>query len=135
MALRLIELFLPEKSAGSVEKLLDEKQLLGIWRERLDTEQVLVRVLLRTEDTEAVMDRFDKHFSTAEGFRLMLLPVEATLPRPEVPEEPKEEEVEGGRQGEEGYAHLTPYVVPAFVGSRRRDLIVTKKIKIITAPS
>jgi uncharacterized hydrophobic protein (TIGR00341 family) len=91
MALRLIELFLPGRQARSVESLLEEKQLLGIWQEKLENERVLVRVLLRAEDTEAVMDRFDKHFSTAEGFRMILLPVEATLPRPEVPEEPKQE--------------------------------------------
>jgi uncharacterized hydrophobic protein (TIGR00341 family) len=94
MALRLIELFLPGKSAESVEKLLDERQLLGVWREKIDDERVLVRVLLRAEDTEAVMDGFDKRFSATEGFRVMLLPVEATLPRPELPEEPKEEKFE-----------------------------------------
>ena len=94
MALRLIELFLPEKPAGKVEHLLDEKQMLGIWREPLGDDRVLVRVLLRAEDAEEAMDSFDKHFYTSEGFRMMLLPVEATLPRPEPREEPKEEMIE-----------------------------------------
>jgi hypothetical protein len=94
MALRLIELFLPEKSGRFVEKLLDEKQLLGIWREKIGDDKVLVRLLLRAEDTEAVMDSFDKRFSADDGFRVMLLPVEATLPRPEVPEEQQEAKAE-----------------------------------------
>jgi uncharacterized hydrophobic protein (TIGR00341 family) len=90
MSLRLVELFLPETSGRSVQSLLDEKQVLGIWQEKIDGGQAIVRILLRAEDIEAVLDVFDKKFSTVEGFRVLLLPVEATVPRPQEPEESKE---------------------------------------------
>ncbi len=91
MSLRLVELYLPETEGRSVPSLLDEKQVLGIWQEKMEEDRVIVRILLRAEDTEAVLDGFDKKFSTAEGFRVLLLPVEATVPRPPEPEEAKEE--------------------------------------------
>ncbi len=37
------------------------------------------------------MDLFDKRFSTIEGFRLIVFPVAATLPRPETPTTEAEE--------------------------------------------
>jgi uncharacterized hydrophobic protein (TIGR00341 family) len=90
MSLRLVELFLPGASARAVRSLLEEKQVLGMWQEKMEEDRILVRILLRAEDTEAVLDGFDKKFSTVEGFRVLLLPVEATMPRPPEPEESKE---------------------------------------------
>jgi uncharacterized hydrophobic protein (TIGR00341 family) len=90
VSLRLIELFLPEASGRRVPSLLGEKQVLGMWQEKMEEDRVVVRILLRAEDTEAVLDSFDKKFSTVDGFRVLLLPVEATMPRPPEPEESKE---------------------------------------------
>lgn len=87
MALRLVEIVLPEERTKQVQESLKEHAVLGLWYERLSEGQGLVRVLLSTEDTEAVLDLLEKQFSMVEGFRIMLLPVEASIPRPEAPEE------------------------------------------------
>ena len=50
------------------------------------------RFLLQVEKTEAVLDELEKHFGSSGGFRVVLLPVEATLPRPEPPEKPPAQE-------------------------------------------
>lgn len=87
MALRLIEMVLPEQKSKRLEELLADRKPLGVWHQELQDDKILVRVLLSTEETEATLDLLEKHFSVSEGFRVMLMPVEATLPRPEIPEE------------------------------------------------
>jgi hypothetical protein len=94
MPLRLVELFLPSSSVKTVRSLLDEDRFLAIWQEEMEKDRILIRILLRAEETEPVLDLFDKQFSAVENFRAILLPVEATVPRPPEPEEPKEEREE-----------------------------------------
>jgi uncharacterized hydrophobic protein (TIGR00341 family) len=86
MALRLIELILPEERGKEIPELIKEHEPLGIWNETIAEGKMLIHVLLTTEATEAVMDVFEKRFSGVDGFRVILLPVEASLPRPESPE-------------------------------------------------
>ncbi len=86
MALRLIQVFLPKTEKDQVQEILKDHKVLGIWQEGVSENQVLVRILLFAEDTETVLDILEKYFSTSEGFRIILLPVEASIPRPE-PEE------------------------------------------------
>jgi uncharacterized hydrophobic protein (TIGR00341 family) len=87
MALRLIELILPEDQSKYVQELLKDHQALGIWHERLLDEKILVRILLPAEQTEKVMDIFEEHFSIFDEFRIMLFPIEASIPRPQQAEE------------------------------------------------
>jgi uncharacterized hydrophobic protein (TIGR00341 family) len=87
MALRLIELILPENELIFAQDILKNCQALGTWNEKLQDNKILIRILLPAEKTEEAMDIFEKHFSTVEGFRIMLFPVEASIPRPEQPEE------------------------------------------------
>ena len=87
MALRLIELILPEDQSKYVQDLLKDYQAVGIWYEKLLEDKILVRVLLQAEHTEKVMDIFEQHFSILDEFRIMLFPIEASLPRPEPQEE------------------------------------------------
>jgi uncharacterized hydrophobic protein (TIGR00341 family) len=87
MALRLIELILPKEDSKEVQVLLKDHVALGVWHEKLSEDKILVRVLLSAEESEAMLDIFEKHFSNLEDFRIMLFSVEATIPRPETPEE------------------------------------------------
>ena len=101
MSLRLVELFLPAKVESSIISLMGEEGSLGVWRERLEEDRLMVKVLLHAEDTEALMDKINNRFSGSEDFRVIILPVEATLPRPEVPEDSVPETVktpEGEKQ-------------------------------------
>lgn len=88
MSLRLIELILPEDQSKHVQELLKDYQAVGIWHEKLLEDKILVRVLLPAEQTEKAMDIFEQHFSILDDFRVMLFPIEASIPRPEPSEEP-----------------------------------------------
>ncbi len=92
MALRLIEMVLQEKDGAEIRQLLKEHTVLEHRQVRLPDGEILVRILLDAEQNEAVLDLLEKHYTGDEGNRVIILPVEATLPRaapePEVPAEP-----------------------------------------------
>ncbi len=83
MALRLIEMVVSEKASERVAALLQNQQVLDVKLARLANHEVLVRVLLDVSQSECVLDLLNKEFVGVEGFRLVLLTVDATLPRPE----------------------------------------------------
>ena len=88
MALRLIEVVLSEKDAGEVPELLEACNLLEHRQIRLADGEVLVRILLDAEQSEAVLDLLGKRYAGMEGNRVVMLAVEATLPRAQPEPEP-----------------------------------------------
>jgi uncharacterized hydrophobic protein (TIGR00341 family) len=101
MNLRLIEVFLPEEDAQKVPELLRDYSLVGIWQTNLYNHQNLVKILLYGAEAETAIDRLANHFSQVDGFRLILLSVEASIPRPllypEIRAELKEQELDTQR--------------------------------------
>jgi len=83
MALRLIEMVLKEKDGGEVRELLKEHKVLEHRQVQLSDGEVLVRILLDAEQCEAVLDLLETQYTGGEGNRVVILPVEATLPRAE----------------------------------------------------
>lgn len=106
MALRLIEMVLREEDGENVRELLKEHKVLEHRQVRLSDGEVLVRILLDAERNEAVLDLLEKHYTGDEGNRVVILPVEATLPRagpepPAAPGKPQSEEKPPQRMGRE----------------------------------
>ena len=83
MALRLIEMVLRENDGEEVRELLKEHKVLDHRQVRLPDGELLVRILLDAEQIEAVLDLLEKRYAGGEGTRVLILPVEATLPRAE----------------------------------------------------
>lgn len=80
MAGRLIEIIVPETASDNVRELLGDR-VLGAWPD-LGGERLLLRALVPAEETQPILDRLQQRFSDMEGFHVVLLPVEATIPRP-----------------------------------------------------
>jgi hypothetical protein len=102
MALRLIEMVLREKEGGEVRELLKEHKVLEHRQLRLPDGEVLVRILSDAEQSEAMLDLLEKQYTGGEGGnRVVILPVEATLPRAEpepdaLTEQPSSEQKNAG---------------------------------------
>jgi uncharacterized hydrophobic protein (TIGR00341 family) len=99
MPQRLIEMVLPENFVEEARQLLQEQKVIDVWYDRLSESQTLIVILISVEESEPLIDFLNKHYSQVEGFRLVLLPVAATLPRieeekPPPPTEEKKEENE-----------------------------------------
>ncbi len=122
MALRLLEATVPRTAAGELRAALADESLpdpISVWEEALTGEAVLFRILLSAEATEPVMDHLTKHFSGLDGFRMVILPVEGTVPHPAEPEPPQAEEKPVPRVGrvsrEELYSRLSDAARPTPV--------------------
>jgi uncharacterized hydrophobic protein (TIGR00341 family) len=91
MALRLIEMILPEQDGVEVLELLKENKIIEHRQIRLSDGEVLVRILLDAEQSETVQDLLGERFAGKEGNRMLILAVEATLPRDEQEQDSSEE--------------------------------------------
>jgi uncharacterized hydrophobic protein (TIGR00341 family) len=93
MALRLLEMVLREKDSGDVVELLKKCNVLEHRQIHLAGGEVLIRILMDAEQSETVMDLLEKRYTGAEGNRVVILPVEATLPRAEAEPEAASEQL------------------------------------------
>ncbi len=99
MPLRLLELAVSEEDAARLPELLREQPALGVWKSGATDGGVMVRILLDAEHVEALSDTLLDSFGGGPEFRMILLAVEATLPRIEEPEEKQaREEEQSGRE-------------------------------------
>ncbi len=87
MALRLIEMVLQEKYGDDVRALLKDCKVLEHRQIQLVNEEILVRILLDAEQSETVLDLLEKRYTDWDN-RVVILPVEATLPRAQAEPEP-----------------------------------------------
>jgi len=79
---RVIKIVLPRDQAKDAILLLDSQEKLTYWQEELSTKNFVASILLDSVQSEPVMDLFEKKFSKVTGFKLILFPVEASIPRP-----------------------------------------------------
>jgi uncharacterized hydrophobic protein (TIGR00341 family) len=113
MSLRLIEMFLPEGYKNVVKQALTELDVLDIWQETVEGDRAHMKILVSTEATECVLDLLEKSYSHLEGFRIILLPVEATIPRPKT---------EKKSQDERKTAHSAKAAVSQWIRISREEL-------------
>lgn len=85
MSLRLVEIRVPETKAKDVKTLIEEKSVMQVWQQTLPGQQ-LFRLLLYANQAESVIDDLLAQFSDNGQFQIILLPVEACIPRPPLPE-------------------------------------------------
>ncbi len=86
MALRLIEVFHEGGKAEEIKFLLQDINVIHIWHDELPDGETVTKILLTAETTESIIDTLQTYFVENQT-RIVILPVEATLPRPERPEE------------------------------------------------
>lgn len=84
MSLRLIELLLPRESTPVVlERIVNLDDVLEHWQESLPEKRISLKLLVTTEKSAMILDQLEKAFSGLNNFRLILYPVEASIPRPD----------------------------------------------------
>jgi uncharacterized hydrophobic protein (TIGR00341 family) len=81
MPLRKIEIVVPDESESSCKELLDDESVIHYWRNHSEQSGHILKVLVDAVDTEKFLDKAEKQFNNSEGFRLVMVTVDATLPR------------------------------------------------------
>ena len=83
MAQRLIKIILPEEQGKQAQDLLRKQEEIQFWQEEAADGQAVISVLTESGRSEHIMDLVEERFSTLSGFRMVLLPVEVSIPRKE----------------------------------------------------
>lgn len=96
MALRLIELILPVGNEHLVNEILEGMEIEEKWVLKVSEKRTMYRILLSSEETESLTDRLDQRFHDLEGYRIIVHPISASLPRPK--EKKEEKGVEDGTE-------------------------------------
>lgn len=90
MAQRLIELYIPDITPEDADLLLKEKPVIRYWFDNSIDDIFHIRILVKSEDASDVLDFLEKRFSSRKEFQIIILPVEAAIPR--IEEKPKTDE-------------------------------------------
>lgn len=101
MALRFMQVFVPEQSSAELERLLEGREIIGSWRDAGNDDRIVIHLLVPAEETEPIMDRLEAAYANDDAFRVVLFPVEAVLPRASAPEPNGGDSDGAGRQVQE----------------------------------
>jgi len=90
--LRKIEIVLPVDETDKLNEILENYEVLDRYIISLLEDQALYLITLNVENSGPLLDELEKKLAFAEGFRLNMLEVEATIPAVKLEEENDEDE-------------------------------------------
>jgi uncharacterized hydrophobic protein (TIGR00341 family) len=103
MAVRLLEIVIPEEATGEVLKLIAEVRITNFWMTCSCENRNIFKMIVAAEKTETMLDTLEKKYGGIEDFHMVLLPLEASYPSTKEIEEKAEEskKEEGGEKKKE----------------------------------
>lgn len=111
MALRQIEVVVSKDGMEITRELVKLKSVTRFWEDSSELQEgYLVKVLIDASDTEEFLDKAEDMFGELEYYRLVMLPVEATLPR--INDEEKDKSDENGEEVSDEDDSVKPWEKP-----------------------
>lgn len=92
MGLRLMQVCYPYDPDRSIEEMLDNLTVIDVRKEKITEEEWFARIILPDTEAESALEILEDAFSHSEHFRVVIMEVEATVPRPETKEKEEKEE-------------------------------------------
>lgn len=99
MALRLVEAIIPEQYTNDMQTILSQQNVFDYWLTCGCEDNAIFKIILPVEDTEALLNAMERRYGHLKGFRMILLPLEASIPSPKQLEQKEEENNREGQQG------------------------------------
>jgi uncharacterized hydrophobic protein (TIGR00341 family) len=87
MPQRVIKIILPENHGKQALEIFEQQDNLSFWLEESSGGNFVASALTDSGRSETIMDLFEKKFSSVAGFKLILFPVEASIPRAQADDE------------------------------------------------
>jgi uncharacterized hydrophobic protein (TIGR00341 family) len=81
MSLQLIEAYLPKKYFEQVDKKLKKYHVVSYRSREVSEEQMLMRLLVKTEDSEEILNYLESASNIIDGFEIILFPVQTHIKR------------------------------------------------------
>jgi len=85
MALRFVEIFIPAQKEAELFEILDSYDSVTIVQKEIFDQLLHTKLLLNIEHTENLTDRLEGRFARINNFRIVIVAVQATIPRIETP--------------------------------------------------
>ncbi len=98
MTLRLVQLLVAAEHRDRAMEILRSDERVPEWDVELGDGRVMIQTVLPATGNEPVLDELEGAFGDTDGYRLIFLPVEATVPRLEEEAKVREEEAKGGSE-------------------------------------
>lgn len=93
MSLRIIEISAPEKASEKIKELSERYEAIDCWQSerkgwlyKNEDARITSRILINVTHQQDLLDALQRAISRNEDWRITLIPVEATLPKPEIEE-------------------------------------------------
>ncbi|HPF78799.1 MAG TPA: DUF389 domain-containing protein, partial [Alphaproteobacteria bacterium] len=93
MSLRIIEISAPESASEKIKELSERYEAIDCWQSsrqswlyKKDDNRITSRILVDVLNQQDMLDALQRAISRNDDWRITLIPVEATLPKPEAPE-------------------------------------------------
>lgn len=90
MSLRIIDISAPQAASDKIKELAERYEAIDCWQSerkswlnKKDDVRITSRILVDVENQQDMLDAMQRAISRNEGWRITLIPVEATLPKPE----------------------------------------------------
>ena len=81
--MRIIEVLADCGHADTVRSIAEQHEILEVWIDRSEEEtRCSMCLLVRPEKQQGVLDAIQSSLSGSEGWRILVKPVEAIIPRP-----------------------------------------------------
>lgn len=92
MGLRLLQVCYPYDPDRGIEEMLDDLTVIDIRKEKITEREWFARVILPDTEAESALETLEDAYSHSERFRVVILDVEATVPRPDLEEQEEKTE-------------------------------------------
>lgn len=92
MALRFIEIFTPPDDTDVADEISNELYL-DLWEEKTSDDDKIIRILADVEYTEKIMNIVSEYYDERDDYRIVLIPVVASIPRAPVTDEEEKETI------------------------------------------
>ncbi len=126
MSFRLVEIFHQKGDPEDLKFLLQDIPVREFWADTLPDGKTNIRLLIRARDVDRVIDVFQSFFKDKGSYRIVVLPVDASVPREEDVEEDQEAETgeneetaESAQEDGIGLEELYQKISPSAVLSKR----------------
>lgn len=80
MAIRLLEIVVPEEVTGEVLAIVKGEKVTNFWLTCSCESRNIFKMIVTAEKTESLLDIFEKKYGHIEDFHMVLLPLEASYP-------------------------------------------------------
>lgn len=81
MALRFVEIFIPAEKETELFDILAAFESVNVVQKECSEKLLHTKLLMNSERVEELMDRLEGRFAKTENFRIVIVAVEATIPR------------------------------------------------------